>query len=317
MKIGKGIDITKKKTGEIIFIYKQFTWSSDARPELAQELQYLYRLMTRTREDLREQTLIKALKDNSFYPTITKEISDTGEDLEEKVADLERGLDSLMSFFTEFQYQPNFRFVNTLARKLVKSEAAAKTYITDYFKLTDSPYVHEIVAKMKSDEFKNILFDIKGTTPTKEVNKRLKVYYGPQGTGKTTAAQAETGGKLIVCNSSMLPSDLMEDFKFEDGKAAFKPSVLWTCMENGEQITLDEINLLPFDSLRFLQGILDGKSEFTYKNKEVHIKDGFKVVGTMNLSVNGITYGLPEPLVDRCEDMREFKLTAKDLTGAF
>ena len=319
MKIGKGIDITKKKTGEIVFIYKNHTWSSETRPELEMELQYLYRLMTRTREDLREQTLVSALKDNatSFYPQISKELNDTGENLEEKVADLERGLENLLSFFTEFQYQPNFRFVNTLARKLAKSDAAGKTYVSDYFRLIDSPYIHEITAKMKSDEFKNILFDLKSKTPAQQINNRLKLYYGPQGTGKTTAAQAETGGRLIVCNSSMLPSDLMEDFKFNDGKATFEPSVLWTCMENGEQITLDEINLLPFDSLRFLQGILDGKTEFTYKNREVHIKDGFKIVGTMNLSVNGITYGLPEPLVDRCEDMREFKLTAKDLLGAF
>jgi MoxR-like ATPase len=114
----------------------------------------------------------------------------------------------------------------------------------------------------------------------------------------------------------MLPADLMEDFVFVDGKATFKPSMLWRCMEEGKPITMDEINLLPFDSLRFLQGILDGKTEFQYKGNTVHIKDGFAVIGTMNLSVNGMVYGLPEPLVDRCSYMEKFKLTAEQLMGA-
>ena len=115
----------------------------------------------------------------------------------------------------------------------------------------------------------------------------------------------------------MLPSDIMEDFAFDDGKAGFHKSAFWTAMENGTQIVMDEINLLPFDSLRFLQGILDGKKSFIYKGQTVNIADGFKVIGTMNLQVNGMTYGLPEPLVDRCEEMRQFKLTAKDLLTAF
>ena len=75
-------------------------------------------------------------------------------------------------------------------------------------------------------------------------------------------------------------------------------------------------NLLPFESLRFLQTILDGKTEFIYKGKTVKIVDGFKIIGTMNLVVNGCTYGLPEPLVDRAEDLRKYSLTAKNLVGA-
>jgi hypothetical protein len=33
----------------------------------------------------------------------------------------------------------------------------------------------------------------------------------------------------------------------------------------------------------------------------------------MNLRVNGSVYGLPEPLVDRAFNIREFKLTGQDL----
>ena len=114
----------------------------------------------------------------------------------------------------------------------------------------------------------------------------------------------------------MLPSDLMEDFIFKDGNPDFNPSLLWDCMEQGKTIVLDEINLLPFDSLRFLQGIVDGKSEFYYKNRPVHIHEGFQIIGTMNLSLGGMVYGLPEPLVDRCSETKEFALTAEQLAKA-
>ena len=106
------------------------------------------------------------------------------------------------------------------------------------------------------------------------------------------------------------------DFIFDNGQATFKPSALWRSMVDGTPIVLDEINLLPFDSLRFLQTILDGKAEFLYKGNTVKIADGFKIIGTMNLTVNGMTYGLPEPLVDRAEDMQKFTLSAKDLLKA-
>ena len=36
----------------------------------------------------------------------------------------------------------------------------------------------------------------------------------------------------------------------------------------------------------------------------------------MNLTLGGVTYGLPEPLVDRGEDIREFVLSAEQLAGA-
>ena len=68
--------------------------------------------------------------------------------------------------------------------------------------------------------------------------------------------------------------------------------------------------------MRFLQGILDGKASFEYKDKTVNIADGFMIIGTMNLTVNGMTFGLPEPLVDRCAETRKFELTADNLLSA-
>ena len=226
-------------------------------------------------------------------------------------------LQKMIDFFSEFDFEPNFRFVNTFARIAYSSDdTAVKSYVRNYFKLTDSPYVDSIVEKMKSTEFDQIRRNFKEYKPSHDVNTRFKLYYGSAGTGKTTAAMKESAGKCMVCHSAMLPSDLMEDFKFEDGKATFKPSALQNAIVNGETIVLDEINLLPFESLRFLQSILDGKKQFLYKGHEINIADGFKIIGTMNLTVNGTTYALPEPLVDRCEYIKEYKLNAENLLGA-
>jgi hypothetical protein len=227
------------------------------------------------------------------------------------------GIRALMDFFTEFSFTPSFRFTNTFAFMACQSKKSAIDYVRNYFALMDSSYVKEVEQKIKSAEFAQIIKDIaQYGEPSNHINTRFKVYYGSAGTGKTTIAQTESDNRCIVCNSSMLPADLMEDFIFKDGNPDFNPSLLWDCMEQGKSIVLDEINLLPFDSLRFLQGIVDGKTEFYYKNRPVHIKDGFQIIGTMNLSLGGMTYGLPEPLVDRCSDAKEFVLSAEQLAKA-
>lgn len=256
------------------------------------------------------QTLNGSAETNVTPPTPTMT------DAERKKATIS-GLSALLHFCKEFEFVPNYRFVNTVANRLAISAKDAKDYIENYFRLTDSPYANIIGSKMRSDEFNTILDKLSLTAPTKNINDRFSIYYGNAGTGKTTQAQAECDGRCVVCNNSMLPSDLMEDFIFVEGKPSFKPSALWECMEQGKSITLDEINLLPFDSLRFLQGILDGKKEFLYKGHTVTIADGFKIIGTMNLVVNGAVFNLPEPLVDRCAQIVEYKLTASNLYSAF
>ena len=264
----------------------------------------------------------------SMRPTMTEEIDFLKSLLTEEIktaietattdpkAILENTMKKFINFFTEFQFEPNFRFVNSFAFALAKSENKGKEYIKQYFELIDSPYSKEVSEKIKSAEFKEIIAAIKGVTPSTVINNRFKLYYGSQGTGKTTIAMEETEGRVMVCNSSMLPADLMEDFVFVDGKATFKPSALWRSMVEGTKIVLDELNLLPFDSLRFLQTILDGKKQFLYKGNLIEIAEGFQIIGTMNLVVNGMTYGLPEPLVDRCAETRKFSLSAKDLVSA-
>lgn len=188
--------------------------------------------------------------------------------------------------------------------------------IEDVIKQLNNVNTDAIKEKIKSQEFTQIISNFSKVIPSHQVNTRFKLYYGSAGCGKTTLAMKEADNNCMVCHSAMLPSDLMEDFKFVDGKADFQPSALQIAMTEGKPIVLDEINLLPFESLRFMQSILDGKSEFVYKGKMIKIKEGFQVIGTMNLTVNGCTYALPEPLVDRCFQAKKFKLTANDLMSA-
>jgi len=267
-------------------------------------------------------SVLQAMISENRYPVIFGNLANEPETepvVEQRSAQeiLVSGIKRLMDFFSEFSFVPSFRFTNTFAFMACQSPKAACEYVKNYFCLMDSSYCKEVQQKMHSAEFKQIISDIaQYGAPTTHINTRFKVYYGSAGTGKTTLAQQESDNRCIVCNSSMLPSDLMEDFIFKDGNPDFNPSLLWDCMEQGKTIVLDEINLLPFDSLRFLQGIVDGKTEFYYKNRPVHIKDGFQIIGTMNLSLGGMTYGLPEPLVDRCSDAREFVLSAEQLAKA-
>lgn len=229
---------------------------------------------------------------------------------------IKTSIEALINFFSEFTFEPNFRFVNTFAYACNESNKTAREFIENYFELTDNVNADAIKEKIKSQEFTQIISNFSKVIPSHQVNTRFKLYYGSAGCGKTTLAMKEANNNCMVCHSAMLPSDLMEDFKFVDGKADFQPSALQIAMTEGKPIVLDEINLLPFESLRFMQSILDGKSEFVYKGKTIKIKEGFQVIGTMNLTVNGCTYALPEPLVDRCFQAKKFKLTANDLMSA-
>lgn len=217
---------------------------------------------------------------------------------------------NLLNFFNDFNFTPSFRFINTLVN--LKNEA----YIGNYFALMNSPYAEDVRAKVASIEFQELEKKLFNMVPTKKINNRFSIYFGTQGTGKTTRALEETDNCCVICNSSMSPAEIMEDFVFDEGKPTFQWSEFARAMMEGRPITLDEINLLPFETLRFLQGLLDNKPSFMYKGREVRIKEGFRIIGTMNLVVNGCTFGLPEPLVDRCSEIREFKMMPDFLAGA-
>ena len=314
MRVNREFQVVRNKSDEIWYKYRDEDWEQVydvTLKEYCNQLMKTYRSRFATDQDK-----------NSDYEKVLKTLVDMGKISEEddslKEAAMRSILIRLINFFSEFSFVPNYRFTNTMmyvARS--SSYAGVKEFVRNYFSLSDSPMTNSVVDKMESPEFKEIVqgFETFPRDPSKKINNRLKIYYGPQGTGKTTKAmeEAET---VMVCHSAMLPSDLMEDFKFVEGKATFDPSALWLAMTNGQKIVLDEINLLPFESLRFLQSVLDGKTSFEYKGHKIEIADGFEVIGTMNLVVNGVPYPLPEPLVDRCEEIKEFGMTADALMNA-
>lgn len=335
MTITKTLDLTSRKNGDFVINNKvvDFSTISETTRQMLEAVYWDLKNFSQEKRaelfNLKYATNDGFLKNEDYkeFCTILGLFSENEEKIKnpDEMIDKEKkdivchGISNLIKFFQEFEFEPNYRFLNTLALKVSEKngKTVAMDYIKDYFKLIDSIYVNKISEKIKSPEFQHILTDFELVKPKHKVNNRFKLYYGSQGTGKTTKAMEETNKKVIICNSSMLPSDLMEDFDFDCGNATFKPSTLWKCMENGVSVVFDEINLLPYESLRFLQGLVDGKDEFIYKGKKVVIKDGFEIIGTMNLQVNGMTYGLPEPLVDRCGDIKQFKLTSKQLFSAF
>ena len=218
----------------------------------------------------------------------------------------------LTNFFSEFGVTPSRRFINNLSYATNKTE-----YVRNYFMVQGHTYASEIMDKIKSPEWSEIASDFSSVSPTKErINTHIDLYFGAPGTGKTTKAMEEADGGCVVCSSDMLPVDIMQNFGFADGKAEYSKSDLWKAMEEGKTIVLDEINMLPFETLRFLQGITDGKSEFDFKGNHIDIHPNFRIIGTMNLMVNGQSYVVPEPIVDRCAEIKEFTVNAEELADS-
>ena len=314
MKINENLNVTITRKGEVWVKENKNAWHIETDPNLCNMYKKLRRA-TKRHDIAYIDAYIKQIESEKIRNKVNIDTSDMNNMTDTNMLSNETKvtvIQNIINFFSEFEYEPNFRFINTFARH----NTSAKQYILNYFKLTNTIDILNLTEKMKSPEFSEIVNALKDIKTSKQINTRLSVYYGSAGTGKTTQALKETNGVCMVCHSAMLPNDLMEDFKFENGQPTFQPSALQKAMVNGTAITLDEMNLLPFESLRFLQSILDDKQQIEWKGATIKISNGFKIIGTMNLVVNGCTYNLPEPLVDRCSEIKEFKLTAKNLLGA-
>lgn len=225
-------------------------------------------------------------------------------------------VNKIIDFFKEFNTDAtkSNRFINTLMLKAKEGLNSAKTFTKSYFYAMDYPQAEGISYKLDSYEFEEIVNNLATIQSDKHINKRLFIYFGPAGTGKTTQAIKDYPlSSVINCNSDMMAQDLFETFEFKDGKPDFKKSEFVKAMEEGKPIILDEINLLRLDALRALQTITDNKQVFNYKGQNIQIKEGFKIIGTMNLTVNGRVFSLPEPLVDRCADIKEFTISNEEL----
>ena len=222
-------------------------------------------------------------------------------------------------FFSEFNFHPKDRMLDTLSH--CKTYEKAKMYVRSYFALCNHPERNGVAEKIKSDEFRSVWNAIRKFECPDWVNKRLEIFWGEPSGGKSTEARNRyPNAKRFKVGPSMTDDELIQVFDFTDetGKPHFYDSVLVEAMKNGEPIIIDEINHLKYETLVGMQDFLDNTDKFvTSRKEEVIIKDGFKIIGTMNLDIDGAVFSLPEAIVDRCYNLEEFETTPEVLAGRF
>lgn len=211
------------------------------------------------------------------------------------------GIEELQNTMLQFDTAVTPRMVSTMLH-----HSNPEAYLYGYLKLTGRE-CDDFMKKTQSQEWRRMMNKLKSANP-KRINKRLAIYFGPPGGGKTTAALREAG-KKIGMHKDMTAKELMFDFTFKDGEAQFSKSVFAQAMENGEPIVCDELNLASNTLLQFMQSVLDNSKSIFMDGQELVIKEGFKVIGTMNDVVSGVDRILPEPIIDRALDIRYFELT--------
>ena len=171
---------------------------------------------------------------------------------------------------------------------------------------------------MKSPEFDVVVEAFKPFSP-EPLNRRFAVFYGSPGGGKTYAAikagEKINGGECDVtpCSPSMDAADMLYAYRldYKTGRRGYVPTALLSAMVHGRAVVLDEVNLLPMEARMFLQNILDNKGKVHLMGVEIPIRDGFFVLGTMNLETGLGASPLPLPLVDRAAVVREFRTTTQ------
>lgn len=223
-------------------------------------------------------------------------------------------LNKFLSEFSYFRSGVSMRLVNTFARAADKKEA-----LKSYCEVSQMEDLPDLLEKMKSPEFAEVVkaFAALGKTP-QPLNKRFAVFYGPPGGGKTYAAikagESINGGSVdtVPCSAGMDAADMLYAYRldYKSGKRGYVPTALLTAMVSGRGVVLDEVNLLPMEARMFLQNILDNKSKVNVMGVEIPIRDGFFVLGTMNLETGLGATPLPLPLVDRAAVVREFHTSA-------
>lgn len=253
--------------------------------------------------------------------TTTKAKAKPSKELLNKLYEMISSIDErLHNLVQELKFEPdgtelvNDRVLNNYYNTTTLKDA--KNCLIDFMLLTGAPqdYIKHAEDLLKSAEFKQLFEDkenLKKYITFKKMNKRLEIYFGGAGTGKTTTALKENNGAhKLIASGTKDPETLFSFFNPNDKN--FHENALARAMEEGRPIVIDEILLYNDDVLTRLQGITDNSSEFMDEllDRNITIKDGFKIVATMNL-----TRALPSALVSRAilkNFDRDYKPSSKE-----
>ena len=210
---------------------------------------------------------------------------------------------SIITFCKDFEYNPDPRLLNSLL-----FESDPSQFIVNSMELVgyDEDLLQRAREKFQSYEWQEILKTLKGLEPKHgRFNQRLEIKYGAAGTGKTTAAIAEypTAPKLVA-SASADPDDLFTFF--DPSTKKYEMTDIAKAMINGTPIIIDEANLYNAVVLQRLQGITDSTNSIFDRGMKLDIKDGFKVIMTLNLETNMGKTPLPTPLVSRASKIENY-----------
>ena len=150
MKIAKNVEIIKRKGGSMISIINGES-KAEIDPARITALNEIYDGARALDESKREAWLNEQIASGKWSEvfgegaTSADTFNSPAPSATEKV---QSALQRLMDFFKEFEFEPNFRFTNTLARMLTVNAQQAQDYIASYFELIDSPYKNEVRDKI-------------------------------------------------------------------------------------------------------------------------------------------------------------------------
>lgn len=224
-------------------------------------------------------------------------------------------------FCKDFEFNPDPRCLNNML--YVKD---INDYVLSFMQVIgyDESLIDLAKSKMKSAEWKNLIKGFKKINPSHpQFNDRLVVLYGSAGTGKTTYATNTYGifdntkiddkGKplcvnMVVASASEDPSELFT--RFDPVSRKYVLTAIGEAMQNGTPVIIDEANFYNTECHKRLQGITDTKKAIIDNGILITIKDGFKMIMTMNLETN--TDGkrpLPNPLASRAKEIVNYDNT--------
>ena len=171
-----------------------------------------------------------------------------------------------------------------------------KNQLINYYLVVKAPndLIEILKNKLKCEEAKQIYYDLQDfKAKTKlmfnlkpvQTNKRLTIFIGGAGTGKTTKANALfPNAEHLTAKSDIAPSELFT--KINPVKMCYELTSLGKAITQGKTCIIDEFADFNKATSEVIKSITDN-SKIVYdsnSNQYLEIKAGFQIVATMNLT---------------------------------